>query len=194
MYKESLFMVKTENAAFDIVFPEVISVELTQIGKFIAELRKEHSFTQEQLGDKIGVTNKTVSRWETGTYLPPADALLRMSELFDVSINEILSGKRLSGEEYKEAAEENLRQTIQANSFSLKEKICYFKKKWLKEHIAMLLLFGVCMIGVFLAGVILSKPLLITGAMLLLVLGHIWRHNAMMTYVEQKAFDGSCRQ
>ena len=83
---------------------EVMNVELTQIGKFIADLRKEHGFTQEQLGDKIGVTNKTISRWETGAYLPPADALLALSELFGVSINEILSGKRLSKEEYKEAA------------------------------------------------------------------------------------------
>ena len=70
-------------------------MNLVQIGKFIATLRKEQGLTQEQLGEKIGVTNKTVSRWETGTYLPPADALLSMSMLFDVSINEILSGKRL---------------------------------------------------------------------------------------------------
>ena len=169
-------------------------MELTQIGKFIAELRKERGFTQEQLGDKIGVTNKTVSRWETGTYLPPADALLMISELFDVSINEILSGKRLSKEEYIEAAEENLRQTIKASSFSLKEKISYFKKKWLKEHIAIMSLWGVCIIGVFIAGVILSKPLFVSGSMLLLVLGHAWRNNTMMTYVEQNAFDGSGRQ
>jgi len=169
-------------------------VELTQIGKFIAELRKERGFTQEQLGDKIGVTNKTVSRWETGTYLPPADALLMISELFDVSINEILSGKRLSKEEYIEAAEENLRQTIKASSFSLNEKISYFKKKWLKENIAIMSLWGVCIIGVFIAGVILSKPLIVSGSMLLLVLGHAWRNNTMMTYVEQNAFDGSGRQ
>ena len=169
-------------------------MELTQIGKFIAELRKEQGFTQEQLGEKIGVTNKTVSRWETGTYLPPADALLIISELFNVTINEILSGKRLSKEEYKEAAEENLRQTIRASSFSQKEKIDYFKKKWLKEHIAMMVLWGMCIIGVFIAGIILSKPLLISGAMILLVLGHGWRNNTMMTYVERNAFDGSGRQ
>ena len=118
-------------------------MELTQIGKFIAELRKEHGFTQEQLGDKIGVTNKTVSRWETGTYLPPVDVLLTMSELFGVSIHEILSGKRLSKEEYIETAEENLKQAIKATSFSLKEKTEYFKKKWLKEHIAMMVLWGI---------------------------------------------------
>ena len=169
-------------------------MELTQIGKFIAELRKERGFTQEQLGDKIGVTNKTVSRWETGTYLPPADALLMISELFDVSINEILSGKRLSKEEYIEAAEENLRQTIKASSFSLNEKIVFYKKKWLKENIAIMSLWGVCIIGVFIAGVILSKPLIVSGSMLLLVLGHAWRNNTMMTYVEQNAFDGSGRQ
>ena len=127
-------------------------MELTQIGKFIAELRKEEGFTQEQLGDKIGVTNKTISRWETGVYLPPADALLMMSELFDVSINEILSGKKLSDEEYKKAAEGNLRQTINASCFSLKEKMDFFKKKWLKEHIAMMLLWGICIIGAFITG------------------------------------------
>ena len=165
-------------------------MELTQIGKFIAELRKEHGFTQEQLGDQIGVTNKTISRWETGMYLPPADTLLTISELFDVSINEILSGKKLSKEEYKEAAEENFRQTIKASSFSLKEKIDYFKKKWLKEHIAIMSLWGICIIGVFIAGVILTKPLLVSGSMILLVLGHAWRNNTMMTYVEQNAFDG----
>ena len=169
-------------------------MELTQIGKFIAELRKEHGFTQEQLGDKIGVTNKTISRWETGMYLPPADALLTISELFDVSINEILSGKKLSKDEYREAAEENLRQTIKASSFSLKEKIDYFKKKWLKEHIALMVLWGICIIGVFITGIILSKPLLVSGSVILLVLGHGWRNNTMMTYVEQNAFDGSGRQ
>lgn len=46
-------------------------MDMTQIGKFIAVLRKERGLTQWQLGDKIGVTNKTVSRWETGVYLPP---------------------------------------------------------------------------------------------------------------------------
>ena len=42
-----------------------------EIGKFIAALRKEQKLTQEQFGERLGVTNKTVSRWETGTYLPP---------------------------------------------------------------------------------------------------------------------------
>ena len=70
-------------------------MDLLSIGNFIAQLRKQRGFTQEQLGEQIGVTNKTVSRWETGVYMPPADALMKMSELFGVTVNELLSGKRL---------------------------------------------------------------------------------------------------
>ena len=89
-------MVKTKILGFSMFFVEVIQMDLVKIGKFIAELRKEYKLTQEQLGEKIGVTNKTVSRWENGNYLPPVDILLAISQLFNVSINEILCGKRLS--------------------------------------------------------------------------------------------------
>ena len=82
-------------------------MNMIQVGKFIATLRKEHDFTQEQLGEELGVTNKTISRWETGVYLPPVDTLLKMSEIFGVSNNEMLSGKRLTDSEYRKAAEQN---------------------------------------------------------------------------------------
>ena len=96
-------------------------MDLQLVGKFIAELRKAQGLTQEQLGEKLDVTNKTVSRWETGAYLPPAEALLEMSGLFSVSINEILSGKRLSEEEYRAAAEENLEHVIQRRTPKMKK-------------------------------------------------------------------------
>ena len=50
-------------------------MDTIKIGRFLKELRKENKLTQEQLGEKLGVTNKTVSRWETGTYLPPVECL-----------------------------------------------------------------------------------------------------------------------
>lgn len=165
-------------------------MDLVQIGKFIAELRKEQGLTQEQFGEKVGVTNKTVSRWETGTYLPPADVLLSMSEMFGVSVNEILSGKRLTDEEYKQAAEENLTQTIKDSSFTLKDKIDFYKKKWLKEHIAIMIFVGVCIVGVFVAGLVLRNALVGYLAILMLVLAHGWRNNTMMAYVERNAYDG----
>ncbi|MGN0390910.1 MAG: helix-turn-helix domain-containing protein [Wujia sp.] len=169
-------------------------MDLIQIGKFIAQLRKEKGLTQEQFGEKVGVTNKTVSRWETGTYLPPADVLLIMSDLFGVSINELLSGKRLSDEEYKQAAENNLTQTIRDSSFTLKDKLDFYKKKWLKEHIAIMVFVGICIVGVFVAGFVLRNSLLGYIAVLMLVLAHGWRNNAMMAFVEKHAYDGSGRK
>ena len=168
-------------------------MDLVQIGKFIAQLRKEHEFSQEKLGEILGVTNKTISRWETGTYLPPAEMLLSMSNLFHVTINELLSGKRLTQDEYKIAAEENLRQVVKASSFTLKEKIAFYKKKWLKEHIAAMCCWGIGIITVLVVGIILSLPILVSAAMLLLLVGHAWRNNTMMAYVERNAFDGTGR-
>lgn len=165
-------------------------MDLIKIGTFIAELRKKQGLTQEQFGEKLGVTNKTISRWETGTYLPPADALLSMSEIFNVSINEILSGTRLTEAEYKQAAEENLTQTIKAGSFNLKDKIDFYKKKWLKEHMAIMIFIGICIIGAFIAGVILRNPFVGYVSILSFILAHGWRNNAMMTYVENNAYDG----
>ena len=148
-----------------------------QIGKFIAKLRKEQGLTQEQLGEKIGVTNKTVSRWETGVYLPPADAMLALGELFNVSVNEILSGKRLTDAEYKKAAEENLTQAIKVSIFSSKDKIEFFKKKWLKEHIAIMLFIGICIMVVLVVGIIIKNIILVSIT------------NTMMAYVEHHVYD-----
>lgn len=88
-------------------------MDTVKIGKFLKELRKEQNLTQEQLGEKVGVTNKTVSRWETGTYMPPIECLAILSELYGVSINEIVAGQRLSQAEFAEAAEENLSEALQ---------------------------------------------------------------------------------
>lgn len=81
-------------------------MDMQQIGLFLAELRKEKKLTQDQLGEQIGVTNKTVSRWENGNYLPPVEILQILSGLYSVSINEILSGKRMDEKNYKQTAEE----------------------------------------------------------------------------------------
>lgn len=166
-------------------------MDIIQTGKFIAELRKEKELTQEQFGEKVGVTNKTVSRWETGNYLPPADVLIVMSELFDVSINEILSGKRLAQEEYKQAAEENLHQTIRSSSFSLKDKIDFYRKKWLKEHLAIMIFIGICILGVCIIGLLMCNAYMCCASLVFLIFAHGWRHNTMMAYVERNAYDGS---
>ena len=164
-------------------------MDIIKTGEFIAKLRKDKGLTQEQLGNKMGVTNKTVSRWETGKYLPPADILLLMSELFDVSINELLTGQRLKDEEYKQTAEENLTEVIRRSSFTAKDEIGFFKKKWLKDHIFHMIVIGICILGVLATGIIFQNPILCSVSVILLLLGHVWRYDTMMAYVEKHIYD-----
>ncbi len=87
-------------------------MDVQKIGAFLAELRKERNLTQDELGVQIGVTNKTISRWENGNYLPPVEMLQILSNKFDVSINEILNGERISNNDYKDISEQNLKSAL----------------------------------------------------------------------------------
>lgn len=63
-----------------------------RLSSVIHELRKQYKFTQEQLGQKLGVTNKTVSKWEIGEISPDVTSLLLLSELFNITIDELIKG------------------------------------------------------------------------------------------------------
>lgn len=90
-------------------------MDTVKMGKFLKELRKEQDMTQEALGERIGVTNKTVSRWETGAYVPPVECLMLMSDMYGVTINEMVAGQRLTEKEYAETADENLTVLLKEN-------------------------------------------------------------------------------
>jgi len=79
-----------------------------KIGKFIAELRKEKGLTQAQLAEHFDISNKAVSKWENGKSLPDASIMIDLCNLLDITVNELLSGERISMEDYKEKAEERL--------------------------------------------------------------------------------------
>ena len=77
-------------------------------GQFIKECRKEKGLTQEQLAEKICVSPKTVSKWECGKGLPEVSLMMPLCELLGITVNELLSGCRIDGNDYKAKAEENL--------------------------------------------------------------------------------------
>ncbi len=87
-------------------------MDMQKIGSFLAELRKEKNLTQDELGAQIGVTNKTISRWETGNYLPPVEMQQTLGDNFGVSINEILNGERISDRNYKDISEQNIKSAL----------------------------------------------------------------------------------
>ncbi len=74
-------------------------------GCFIAQLRKELGLTQKELAEKLEVTDKAISRWETGKGLPDTSLLKPLAEIFGVSVGELLSGKRMDDSQIKNQAD-----------------------------------------------------------------------------------------
>lgn len=113
-----------------------------QIGAFIAQLRRERGWTQEELGERLGVTNKTVSRWENGNYMPSIEMLALLGRTFGVSLNELVQGRRLEAEDsFRAAAEENLTSALERPGARL--------LRWLDRH--MLTMVVTLLLGLFLA-------------------------------------------
>lgn len=162
-------------------------MDTIKIGKYLAQLRHNQDLTQEALGEKLGVTNKTVSRWENGNYLPTVDALQQLSDLYGVTINEILSGQKLEEAEYKAAAEENLKETLESSAFELKDRIAFFKRKWRREHLFELVCEILVILAVVVTGFVLDNGLQYAALMVGIIFPVVQR-NRMMTYVEKRAF------
>ena len=165
-------------------------MDMSKMGAFLQELRKEHGLTQEQLGEKLHISGKTISRWETGTYMPPVEMLLVLSELYGVSMNELVAGERLTPEELPVKAEENLTAVMKDNdAFQLEERRNYWREKWLTDHrwtIALL-------VGVFTAASLLFlsldmvKPV---AFMALISMGlAVFLRNRRDGYVEHHLYD-----
>ena len=79
-----------------------------KIGKFIARVRKEKNMTQQELANKLNITDRAISHWENERSMPDAGIMLELCKLLDINVNELLSAKKIIKESYNEQAEENL--------------------------------------------------------------------------------------
>ncbi len=77
-------------------------------GRFIADERKRKEYTQKQLSERLGISDKTISKWERGNGFPEVSLLLPLCAALEITVNELLSGERVSEEEYRRKAEENM--------------------------------------------------------------------------------------
>lgn len=80
----------------------------TEIGTFIAKCRKEKKLTQAQLAEKLNITDRAVSKWETGKSMPDSSIMLELCEILGITVNELLSGEEINMESYEKKADENL--------------------------------------------------------------------------------------
>lgn len=79
-----------------------------EIGKFIAACRKQKNLTQAQLAERLNITDRAVSKWETGKSMPDSSIMLPLCQILGITVNELLSGEALGGARREEKAEENL--------------------------------------------------------------------------------------
>ena len=107
-----------------------------KIGKFIAICRKEQGLTQMQLAEKLGITDRAVSKWETGKSLPDASIMLELCDILRITVNDLLSGEMISMKENNQKNEELLIEM--AKELEKKNKTIWH---------AMLAIMTVCIIG-----------------------------------------------
>ncbi len=79
-----------------------------KIGKFIAECRRKNGLTQIQLAEKLGITDRAISKWENGRSLPDSSIMLELCDILKISVNDLLSGEVVSMNNYDKNLEENL--------------------------------------------------------------------------------------
>ena len=169
------------------------------IGASLAACRRSRHMTQEAVGERLGVTSKTVSRWETGAVLPDLVRLTQLSQLYGISVDDLISDDGNISANQSASGETSAHGTSAAGTpvldttaprFPLSDRIDYFRRKWLCDHRAVLIfsasLFCAVAAGVWILGRYVTIPVCIIGGVLL----YVFFYNRMRKYVERNAFDG----
>lgn len=83
-------------------------MDQVKIGQFLKSMRKQKNLTQKEVAEKLSVSEKTISKWETGSGLPEVVFMLPLCNLLNITVNELLSGERLDEKQYYQKAEQNI--------------------------------------------------------------------------------------
>lgn len=126
-------------------------MDIVKIGEFIKEKRKELSITQKGLAEKLGCTDKAISRWETGKGLPDSSFLIPLANILGVTVNDLLSGEKVPAEALKEKADDNLVSAVKENEKVKKDN------KLTKVLLAVAVIFCIASISVLMRTIIKSQ-------------------------------------
>lgn len=166
---------------------DVIFVDQEKIGRLIAKCRKEKKLTQVELADKLGVTDKSVSKWENGKCLPDVSLYRDLCNILGITLNEFFIGEKIKEEEFKEQADNNLFNALENSSFTLKEKIKYYSDKWDKEHFFELTIAMIVIVGFIIFGFIQDNGIQYIFMIVGFIYG-IWENNRKKAYIESHAY------
>ena len=121
-----------------------------KIGKFIAECRKKASLTQMQLAERLSITDRAVSKWETGRAMPDTSIMLELCEILGISVNELLNGEKISMENNDQKNEQLLLEM--AKELERKNKTIW-NTMWAIMTVSIVALFA----GIFVAGFLIPE-------------------------------------
>ena len=96
-------------------------IDQIKIGRFISERRKMKSLTQAQLAEKLGITDRAISKWENGRSLPDSAIMLELCEILEITVNDLLCGEVVVMEKYDKEMEKNLLEMVKEKEKSDKQ-------------------------------------------------------------------------
>ena len=108
-------------------------MDQVKTGLYIAEKRKQKNMTQAMLAEQIHVSKNAVSKWERGMNLPEVSSMPQLCQILGITLNELFAGEDIKEEVLPFTADQNLLEALQNSSFSLQERIAYFKKEMEKR-------------------------------------------------------------
>lgn len=161
-------------------------MDTVKIGKLIAKCRKEKNLTQRELAEKMGVSDKSVSKWENGKCLPDVSLYMELCEILGITINEFFLGEKIQDNDFKERADQNLLKALENSNFTLEEKIRYYRKKWQRDHVFDLTVEMIILL-ILLFIFFDNKEIFI----IVLIGSLFWskiKYNQMMKYIEDHAY------
>ena len=100
-------------------------MDQVKVGKFITQCRKNKNLTQFQLAEKLNITDRAISKWETGKGMPDSSIMLELCNELDITVNELLSGEVIKMENYNRKAEENLLEMAKKEEVQNKKMMMY---------------------------------------------------------------------
>ncbi|MBR6409918.1 MAG: helix-turn-helix transcriptional regulator [Clostridia bacterium] len=157
-----------------------------RIGKFIASCRKEQGMTQAILAERLGISDRAVSKWETGKSLPDSGIMLELCGLLKITVNDLLSGEKVMAESYDKQAEENL--------VELRRQIEEKNRQLLRTEY--LIAFPTVIAGLFmcLVAAFVEMPVWVRIALIALALVMILAVSFIAVGIEQKAGYYECQK
>ena len=139
-----------------------------KIGRFIAQCRKENHLTQRELAERLNITDRAVSKWETGKALPDSSIMLEVCQILHITVNDLLSGERVTMENYRKEVENNLLEMVKQKEQSDRRLLAI---EWVVGILSIIVLLVPVFIAAFLPMEDWLRILLVVGSFIPCMVG-----------------------